>query len=260
MRIKQLLQGEPLPDAFVGGIPRKTLRDFALPHVGHPWVLQLDIKDFYPSVNHFRVYDLFRNKLRCSPDVARLLTRLTTAERQLPQGFNTSTVIDNLLLRECIERLTGVAASYSLNLSVWIDNIVLSGGDVLVELQPEIVGIIREYGFSLHENAPVPRTEEQTICGVTVNTVMSYHKTKRNLIKAMIAAIREGNICAVCDGDARKLRRQVVGRVSSVRQVHHRQHWTLKRSLSRVLRRGDDRINWGCRCGKKQRSSQKSTY
>ena len=61
-------------------------------HIGKKYVLKLDIADFFPSISYKNVYNLFI-KLKCSPDVARVLTKLCTADHHVPQGYNTSPLL-----------------------------------------------------------------------------------------------------------------------------------------------------------------------
>lgn len=240
--IKDLLREVPVPSVVIGGRPGSTLKRFAAPHVGKPCLLKLDIRNFYPSVSHTRIYRLFTDELGCSPDVARVLTRLTSAEGQLPQGFKTSTDIGNLLIRGLATRLDGLARQHDSDLTVWIDNVVLSGPHHLAQLRPLAVDIFRQEGFACSEADVVPCTQRQTICGVTVNTTLSSDRSKLEQTRSTVQCIAEGNMCAVCDGDASKLRSQLVGRINHFRRISPRQGSRLAHQLRSA------RISWSCRC------------
>ncbi|MFO7906784.1 MAG: hypothetical protein ACQESR_12800 [Planctomycetota bacterium] len=61
-----------------GGVRGRHIKSNALAHRRSAFVFKTDISDFYPSVHHSRVYRLFTEKFACSPDVARICTRLCT--------------------------------------------------------------------------------------------------------------------------------------------------------------------------------------
>lgn len=69
-----------------GGIKRRSTRTNAEMHRGQKCVVNLDARQFYPSVDHHLVYSLFVKHLRFGRDVASLLTRLVTHKGQLVQG------------------------------------------------------------------------------------------------------------------------------------------------------------------------------
>ena len=76
-------------------------------HLRSQFAFSCDIMEFYPSIHSSRVYRLFAKIQGCSPDVARLLTRLCTYRYHLALGLITSPLladqfltIDETLLRE----------------------------------------------------------------------------------------------------------------------------------------------------------------
>src|SRR6266498_92801 len=87
-----------LPDSIHAYRRGRSIRTASLPHAGHPFLLVADIREFYPSISYRRVYRMFVT-LGCIPDVARLLTRLTTRAHRLPQGAPTSPALANLYIR-----------------------------------------------------------------------------------------------------------------------------------------------------------------
>ncbi|MHB8131927.1 MAG: reverse transcriptase domain-containing protein, partial [Mobilitalea sp.] len=84
-----------LPQEMHGGRKSHSNVTNAKEHVGKKYVSNYDIKNFFPTIRPDMVYRLFVG-LKCSPDVARCLTRLCTADKHVPQGYNTSPRIANL--------------------------------------------------------------------------------------------------------------------------------------------------------------------
>lgn len=66
-----------LPDSVHAYRAGRSARSAAAPHAGRAFLWVADIKRFYPSISHRTVYRIFC-RLDCTPDVSRLLTRLTT--------------------------------------------------------------------------------------------------------------------------------------------------------------------------------------
>lgn len=81
----RLLGGIPVAESAHAYRRGRSTFTAARPHVGKPFLASLDVKDFFPGIHYTRVERLWR-ELGCSPDVARVLTQLTTYEYHLPLG------------------------------------------------------------------------------------------------------------------------------------------------------------------------------
>lgn len=234
LAIRGLLREVYLPDEIIGGRKGSRLVDFARPHVHKPCILKLDIKNFFPSVGHRLVYHMFLHRLDCSPPVASLLARLLAPDGHVPQGFNTSTDMGNLALLPIVERIRGLANQQGFNLTVWVDNIVLSGGAKLEDFQRLCETIIRDTGFDYSESQVVPETRRQEICGVVVNTKLSVPEARRKDILWMLHRIELGDLAAVCTGkidSVSELRKHLAGKIGSVEQVNRKQGRPLRKKF-----------------------------
>jgi RNA-directed DNA polymerase len=74
---KRILQPIPLPPFLHGSVKGKSTKTLAQQHTGKPFVLKVDIKDFYPNIHYSRILSIFY-ETGCSDSVARLLTKLCT--------------------------------------------------------------------------------------------------------------------------------------------------------------------------------------
>jgi retron-type reverse transcriptase len=115
----------------------------AAPHVGSDVLVNLDLKDFFPTITYRRIRGVFR-KLGYSEQVATVLALLcsepdvTTAEldgrtwyvargeRFLPQGAPTSPAITNLLCRRLDARLAHVAGQLGFRYTRYADDLTFS--------------------------------------------------------------------------------------------------------------------------------------
>lgn len=150
-RIKTLLTGLWLPDSIHGSRARRSVVTAIEPHRGRPFWWKADIQDFYPSISFQRVYDMFI-ALGCAPDVARLLTRLTTYDHRLPQGTPTSSALANLFLRfsRVAQRLEGLGRRHGLRVTFYGDDIIVTGDKSFMGLPDHIRRIIESCGPRLH--------------------------------------------------------------------------------------------------------------
>jgi len=103
--INILLDCLQYPESIQGGIIGRSIQNNAIIHINKKFIAKFDIKDFFPSITNKMVYRAFI-KQRCSPEVSRILTKLTTVCGFLPQGFKTSPKISNLILLPINESLT----------------------------------------------------------------------------------------------------------------------------------------------------------
>ena len=125
--IHQLLSSLWLPDSIHGYRCGRSIVTAASPHAGRYFWWKADIRGFYPAISARNVYTMF-TELGCSPNVARILTRLCTRNHHLPQGAPTSPALANLYLRisGVADRFAGLASQHHLNVTFFGDDILVS--------------------------------------------------------------------------------------------------------------------------------------
>lgn len=141
-------------------------------HVGKELVINLDLKDFFPSIQYHQVYRIFAY-LGYTKEVAHLLTQLCTNKNNvLPQGSPASPVISNIVSLKLDKRLSGLAASYECDYSRYADDITFSGNKRIKKMLPLVKSIITEEGFEVNENKLRLQYsfQRQEVTGLVVNT------------------------------------------------------------------------------------------
>lgn len=126
---ERILKPIRLPENVLGGIPGRTIKDNAVIHVSGSTLAKIDIRSFFPSITNKHVYHLFRELLNCSPEIASLLTQLTTFRRHLPQGAPTSTPLANLMIVSLDSEIRSESNRTGANYSDWVDDLAFSGKD-----------------------------------------------------------------------------------------------------------------------------------
>lgn len=97
-------------------------------HVGRKWVLNFDLKDFFPSINFGRVRGFFmKNKhFLLEEKVATIVAQLACHNGSLSQGAPTSPVISNLVANHLDIRLSKIATKNRCTYTRYADDITFS--------------------------------------------------------------------------------------------------------------------------------------
>jgi len=144
--LAQLLNQVPSPEYMYGSVKNRNNIENACRHLGHQYFLTIDLKKFFPNINHHQVNSMFL-KNGFSPTVASVLTKLTTYQYSLPQGSPSSPVIANLIFIETGNRLNELAKSCGVSFTVFLDDLTFSSNCCFKYLIPKIIYIIKQDGF-----------------------------------------------------------------------------------------------------------------
>lgn len=160
-----LVEHIKIPEYAYGGVKGKDNILNARFHKGQRYVFQTDLKDFFPFVTNKMVYEMFlRNGF--SHDVSSLLTKLTTYEGHLPQGAPTSTIIANLVFEPTGLELQGIAEREGLRFTTFVDDVTMSSQTDFKHVVPEIVEVIKSYGFKISQGKTSYKSGITDITGV----------------------------------------------------------------------------------------------
>jgi RNA-directed DNA polymerase len=201
-------------DCAHGFVPLRSIKSNAQPHVGQAVVMNIDLKDFFPSVKLPRVKSLFR-ELGYSPAVATLMALLATqspteevtvdgerlfvatGERALPQGAPTSPGITNLLARSLDRRLLGVAKQLGFSYTRYADDLTFSTSKEhlknLAKLRWRVLKIVEAEGFTPHpKKQHVMRAHQrQEVTGLVVNRTLHVQRDDVRRLRAVIHQIEK---------------------------------------------------------------------
>ncbi len=125
---RRLLKPICFPEHVLGAVPKRSVRKNAERHLKSGALLvTIDIRQCFLSVTNVHVYRVWRQVLDCSTPVAKLLTRLTTFRRRLPQGAATSPLLANLFIWMVDEPIRRACGKMSVEYSTYIDDLAFSG-------------------------------------------------------------------------------------------------------------------------------------
>lgn len=176
----------------------------ALSHSHKRWVFNVDLADFFPSINFGRVISFFKKNtdLQLDPKIATLIAQIACHDNQLPQGAPSSPVISNLICGSLDYRLSKLARRARCDYSRYVDDITFSTNErefssLLAspasdeqgwEASEELVGRIAASGFALNptKTRMAHRRSRQVVTGLVVNNKPA---AKREMYKNSRAAI-----------------------------------------------------------------------
>jgi RNA-directed DNA polymerase len=137
-------------------------------HQGKKFIFTTDLRNFFPSISHSSVFDLFRSN-NFSPTVANLLTKLTTYKGQIPQGTPTAPMLANLVFNYKLGyKLDQISKRNNLTFTTFIDDLTFSSIQDFKQICPEILGCIRDSGFEISFLKTNYKTCNPIVTGVIV--------------------------------------------------------------------------------------------
>ena len=190
-RIAELLQRVLPPEYLYSPVKGKSYVENAMAHRGSTEVRLLDVADYFGHCTAAAVYRFFYDDLQCAPDVAWILTGLTTRNGHLPQGSPCSPILSFYSCRPMWEKVASIVRSAGCTLTVYVDDITISGQSVPEGVVWQVKQILHSYG---HRHARKKERRHQNraaeITGIMVakDKVAVPHRHYKKMQQARLAA------------------------------------------------------------------------
>jgi len=167
----------------------------AVIHSGKTLLLNIDLKDFFPSINFGRVRGLFiSSPFSLSPEIATVLAQICILDNGLPQGAPTSPVISNFISSRLDGQLQRLAKENKLLYTRYADDITFSNwrnsfpNNIVKEkynaliIGSDLEKIIESNGFTVNEKKTRISSsyQRQVITGLVVN---KFPNIKRDYVR-----------------------------------------------------------------------------
>lgn len=194
----------PASHAFIEG--RSVLTN-ARPHVGQRLVLNIDLEDFFPSINFGRIRGLFMAKpFLMSEEAATICAQICCYKNGLPQGAPTSPILSNYIASALDRRLSRLSREHGLRYSRYADDITYSTtrsefpnaialwsgepANAPVAVGDAVRAAVEASGFRVNEKKVrlQHRRVRQSVTGLTVNARPNVDRRRLGRIRAMIHA------------------------------------------------------------------------
>jgi RNA-directed DNA polymerase len=156
-----------IPDYAYGGIKGRDNISNAKKHQGNKYNFTTDLKDFFPSIRHNQVYEMFI-RYKFSPDVASYLTQLTTYKGKLPQGTPTSPIIANLVFVKTGRKLQEFAKENFITFTSFVDDLTFSAPVDFKSRAQYIINTLIDDGFKISHNKTFYKTKNPVVTGLIV--------------------------------------------------------------------------------------------
>jgi retron-type reverse transcriptase len=247
--LQHLVSKLPHSEHAHGFLPCRSVRTGAEPHVGRKVLLQMDLKDFFPTITYGRVRGLMIALGYGYPVAATLAALMTEAERQpveidgvvyqVPigrrhavQGAPTSPGLSNSIVLRLDRRLAGLARFFGFRYTRYADDLTFSGDDDtgLHGLRLQTTRIIEAEGFrvNVRKTHVSRRGQSQRVTGVTVNKQLGLSRKERRRLRAAIHQLNQ----ARSEGEADPRRAQrIKGELAYLAMLNPQQAASLKQRL-----------------------------
>ena len=144
----------PMPTA-TGFVPGRSIVDNAKKHTGRKYVYNIDLKDFFPSINFFRVRAMLAQvpPFKIDQSIATIIANLCCYNNSLPQGAPTSPVISNFVCKRLDAKFYKLSKKENFTFSRYADDITISSDKNIFseDFKNKIKEIIEDEGFHLNE-------------------------------------------------------------------------------------------------------------
>jgi hypothetical protein len=200
-----------------------------------------DVKKFFPSVTAEHVLDVWGCFFGFAPEVAELLTKLTTKDGVLPQGAIPSSYLANLVLWRHEPLLHAKFAARGITYSRYVDDMAMSSAThVTKETQTWIIaqvyGMLRKVGLKAGRNKHeiFSATKPMIATKLIVNAKPSLSQKKRSQVRAQVRQVEMAQASGVDPDTVRDLAIKAAQRVGQVGRFHKTQARHLKERVKSV--------------------------
>ena len=197
---KVLFRNVDFPSYMHGSLAGRSQKSNAQAHVNAKIVICEDITRFFPSVKSALVLDVWKYVFGFSPEVAQVLTKLTTKDGNLPEGAITSSYLANLVLWRWEPELHDSLREAGITYTRYVDDICLSCKRELTKDEQTSL-IARVYGMLSKAGLRAKRAKHETLTSrsmmrvtkLGVNTKTSLPPSRRKGIRAAVFRLEKNH-------------------------------------------------------------------
>ncbi len=229
----------------------------AQPHTGKDVVVNLDLKDFFPSISYRRVKGLFV-MVGYAENIATILALLCTepdsdmieldgktyyvakGSRVLPQGAPTSPALTNLIAYRLDHRLRGIADKFGYTYTRYADDLTFSASGEAAGRVGQLLWSVRQVidgeGFVLHPDKlqVMRKGSQQRVTGLVVNDQLGIDRTMLRKFRALLHQIDQSGWQGKTWGKG-QIQNTVLGYANFVAMVKPEQGKRLVETVKRLM-------------------------
>jgi retron-type reverse transcriptase len=266
--LDNILAKVPVHEAAHGFMSGRSILTNAAPHVGRDVVINLDLKDFFPTLSWRRVRGKFRG-LGYAEGIATLLALICTepdvdeveldgerlfarkGPRRLPQGAPTSPALTNLICLRLDKRLAGLAATLGFTYTRYADDMTFSAsGEAAAKvgtLLRAVNDIVAAEGFTVHPDKTriMRKHRRQEVTGLVVNDRVNVPRDTLRRFRALLHGIEKSGPDGKSWGNGGNVMLAALGFAQFVRMVDKEAGGPLVERVGELARRhgGDTQVS-----------------
>jgi S1-C subfamily serine protease len=190
-----------------GFVANKSVKTNAQAHLRKRFVLNLDVKDFFPAITEGRIAGLLRS-IGMDSRVADIIARLCTNDGRLPQGAPTSPVLSNMICFRLDKQLMTFAKDNRCIYTRYADDITFSSEQPMAALfegtvpspgrfppdllAPRLRAIFLGNGFEINADKThyADRHSRRMVTGLKVNELINVDRRYVRNIRAALYSVR----------------------------------------------------------------------
>lgn len=210
-----ILDRIPLHHAAYGFVVGRSTVDNAKQHLKQNVVVKMDLEDFFPTIDFWRVRGVFQS-FGYSEAISTLLALLTTepprteiefegtsyyvsvGERQLPQGACTSPALTNIICRRLDQRLSRFAQKLGFVYTRYADDLTFSGEKVekIGYLMKKVRAIVESEGFRVNDQKTrvLRSSGRQRVTGIVVNEKPNLSRKELKNFRALLHNVEKNGL------------------------------------------------------------------
>ena len=213
--LDQILMKQSVTEQAHGFVTGKSIVTNAEPHIGQALVINMDLKNFFPTISYPRIKGLFMVQ-GFNDEVASILATLCSEpetqmvemdqqryfihgnQRFLPQGAPTSPMISNLLCYRLDKRLQGLANKHDFKYTRYADDLTFSSSkyQAIKPLLNWVKSTVKEEGFTLHPDKTrvMHKGRRQEVTGIVVNQHLSLNRKVLKQFRALLFQLKKDGV------------------------------------------------------------------
>ncbi len=241
-----------------GFTSKKSIVTNAEPHLDKDIIINIDLKDFFPSISYKRVKGLF-SRLGYSEQLSTVFALVCTqahteevlldgvkyfvhkGERFLPQGSPASPAISNIIAYKLDKRLQGLAQKLGFVYTRYADDLTFSTHDTneqnINKLLYFVRQVINDENFTIHPDKLhiMRRKHQQKVTGIVVNEKLNVERQKLRKFRALLHNIEVNGWQNKTWGKAFHLINAIEGYINFVNMVNPSKAMAFKEKLNTII-------------------------
>lgn len=193
-------------ECLYGFVKGKSIVDHAFVHNKAKYIVNIDLKNFFPTIHFGRVRGIFLNTPFSLPErVATILARIACFQNALPQGSPCSPSLSNIVCYTLDKQLLSLGKQYHFTYTRYADDITLSSDtpfskeivyrtkENIVVLGKKLRNCIEKQGFIINETKTKYswNNERKEVTGLIINEKVN---TKKIYVKQLRALLHKAEV------------------------------------------------------------------